>query len=1140
MLEFNKGYIVNNLYLNAVSMRRLAMCLAWMLVFAGVTVFVDQEKTSAVATIPNKLSYTSHTPIIIHNDTDFLSPGNGVTSGTGTALDPYIIEGWDIQVTLWHTSLSISGTSAHYVVRNCHINKWVSFSNASNGKLINNTFYDGNIGIYSSSHMFISENNFTNIKRFILNNMDDTVVMNNYLSMKLGGSLDVEDTRNTSFWNNTFINGGITLNWHWGNLGTIVIDLNNTVNGKPIRYYRNTPSLSINQSTSIGQLIIHNCTDLSLTNLNISNTSSAIQIGNTTNVHISHVNVSNSYNGIMLTNSNNVFIVNSSGWGNLAHGLELYTTSNSTFDNITLIRNGHGIAYWSGDHVVFTNSIIKWNVDGGLFQTTNTTFNNISSIENQLNGLEITYDNVVVGNSTFNGNGQGFVNYAVAEAFHVHNSSFTDNVNGIYTQKTNNIVISDCEFTSNNIGIYSRIATNASIANCTFNDSDIGIYDFASHNNHITRNSIGNSTHTYYSERISFLNQLIYQNDPDYENYSSIGEQCAIGQQGSEPLYTRSFNITNASWLSIQTIGDSDVIKLSTCLFLDGGYGNPKDGVTQAGEAIYSSDMDLQVDYPRDGTYLLRIFGSNITSSPAQFDLYVNVSCVNSTGVRLEWANTYVNENIICGNRIGIYSWDITSNCYIYHNNFFDNDIHAVDLEVDVWDNGILSGGNYWDNWTSPDINHDGYVDSPYAIYAGNRDKYPFADPWTVDNTAPVANAGPDQDVKQAEVIWLNGSSSSDNVGIVNYSWLIQRPNMSNITAYGANANITLLRVANYSVNLTVLDAAGNTDYDVAVVHVIDAGDPDANAGPDQTINQGDTVRFNGSQSTSTLQIANYTWSFEYNGSAVKLNGSLAQYKFFTVGNYSVTLNVTDIAGDSGHDTMTVIVRDSINPVAKAGADFTIGQGDICTFNGSRSTDNIGITNDTWNFEYNETAQNLYGAVSQFRFYTLGNYQINLTVRDSGGNIGSDVLVVTVVDNGKPLIIDYKPTGCNVSISTHIEVTFNEPMNTSTVEDSFSISPSITNVTYIWDDDNTTVLINSTILVPGTTYSITISGNSTDKNGNTLGTPFSWNFTTKPDGTQNPHSGNEKLIIILALIIIVIVIILIYYYKRRNMGKPLQ
>ena len=62
----------------------------------------------------------------------------------------------------------------------------------------------------------------------------------------------------------------------------------------------------------------------------------------------------------------------------------------------------------------------------------------------------------------------------------------------------------------------------------------------------------------------------------------------------------------------------------------------------------------------------------------------------------------------------------------VYNNNFIDNAIQAYNggsgnefyLAKPV-------GGNYWSDWTSPDVDYDGFVDSPY-VFTGGQDNLPW------------------------------------------------------------------------------------------------------------------------------------------------------------------------------------------------------------------------------------------------------------------------------------------------------------------------------------------------------------------------------------------------------------------------------
>jgi len=83
---------------------------------------------------------------------------------------------------------------------------------------------------------------------------------------------------------------------------------------------------------------------------------------------------------------------------------------------------------------------------------------------------------------------------------------------------------------------------------------------------------------------------------------------------------------------------------------------------------------------------------------------------------------------------------------------------------------------------------------------------------------------------------------------------------------------------------------------------------PTANAGLDQNVSVGDKVRFNASFSVITGSgTANYTWSFFYDGVDTKIYGAESSFTFEKVGEYVVTLNVTDGAGLS--DTDQAIIK---------------------------------------------------------------------------------------------------------------------------------------------------------------------------------------------------------------------------------------
>jgi len=88
---------------------------------------------------------------IIHIEgNDALNASNGVTSGSGTAQDPYFIEGWDINGTGNNSCIYIVNTTDHFIIKDCILfstNKAIYIENASNAEVENCDISDCNRGV---------------------------------------------------------------------------------------------------------------------------------------------------------------------------------------------------------------------------------------------------------------------------------------------------------------------------------------------------------------------------------------------------------------------------------------------------------------------------------------------------------------------------------------------------------------------------------------------------------------------------------------------------------------------------------------------------------------------------------------------------------------------------------------------------------------------------------------------------------------------------------------------------------------------------------------------------------------------------------------------------------------------------------
>lgn len=187
---------------------------------------------------------------------------------------------------------------------------------------------------------------------------------------------------------------------------------------------------------------------------------------------------------------------------------------------------------------------------------------------------------------------------------------------------------------------------------------------------------------------------------------------------------------------------------------------------------------------------------------------------------------------------------------------------------------------------------------------------------------------------------------------------------------------------------------------------------PIANAGSDQTVNEDTRVTFDGSASTDDVGIANYVWVF-MDGTLQTLTGKNPSYIFATPGAYTVTLNVTDAAGNWATDTVVITVSrvtqtdgtgqqttetgaakpDGTKPVANAGADKLAVEGNVVTFDAGDSSDSVGIVSYEWDFGDKTTGT---GRTITHTYNESGTFTVTLTVKDAAGNSQTNSITVTV------------------------------------------------------------------------------------------------------------------------------------------------
>jgi parallel beta-helix repeat protein len=296
---------------------------------------------------------------------------------------------------------------------------------------------------------------------------------------------------------------------------------------------------------------------------------------------------------------------------------------------------------------------------------------------------------------------------------------------------------------------------HSEIKDCNINYGSTGVSLQSSYNN-ITNNNVSlNSNHGLflsYSTGNNIIGNIAFSNNQDgiqvhYSDWNLIKENKVDHNSLGILIYMSNGNIVKSNNASYNSAGIQ---------------------IWSASESNNITDNILTFNTNR-GLWLDWSNGNNIT--------YNNISSNLAEGIRLSSSNG----NSITGNTIsnnGFFGFFLVSslNNRIYHNNIIDNADQAFDdtNTGNQWDNGYPSGGNYWSDWTTPDVmsgpnqdipGSDGIVDNPYVIDPDSRDYYPLVNP--VDTSPPtITNLQPPDASTTNDNTPMIGADYSDSSGI--------------------------------------------------------------------------------------------------------------------------------------------------------------------------------------------------------------------------------------------------------------------------------------------------------------------------------------------------------------------------------------
>ncbi len=377
--------------------------------------------------------------------------------------------------------LLLSSSNGNNITDNIALNNGngISLSASDRNNIINNTaslngedgielFYSNRNNITSNT---VSSNNFgIYLTESIQNSITDNYVSLHpyYYGILLYSSIGINLTGNTMFKNGIAIHGDLIEHWNTHNINT-----SNIINGKPVYYWKNQTSGTI--PIGAGQVILANCTNVSVENQDFTHGSIGIEIGYSSNINITGNNVSNNWGGIFLYKSdrNNIIENNAS---NERYGISLYYSNrnNITGNNFSSNR-WDGINLYESSYNNITGNNVSTNSNTGIILSSSS-YNNIT-------------ENKVLNNNRGIGIGESDMNNIIG------NNASSNEYDGIHLSNSDSNTIAGNNASSNKgygIDIFSSDGNNL-IGN-TFSSNKNGIRLRSSFDNYVYYNNFINNT----------------------------------------------------------------------------------------------------------------------------------------------------------------------------------------------------------------------------------------------------------------------------------------------------------------------------------------------------------------------------------------------------------------------------------------------------------------------------------------------------------------------------------------------------------------------------------------------------------------------------------------------------------------------
>ncbi|UCF08539.1 MAG: right-handed parallel beta-helix repeat-containing protein [Thermoplasmata archaeon] len=612
------------------------------------------------------------------------------------------------------------------------------------------------------------------------------------------------------------------------------------------------------------------------------------------------------------------------------YGLYAFASSgNDIADNI-FTNNWYGLYLvnsWTTWNNITDNNIYS-SKDVGIYLTgatrINITGNNISYNLNDaivLGGsqeINIT-DNVMIGNGI---NIYGF--FSPIEHWNTHEIDISNTLNGkpVYYLKNQtggaippgagqvilanctNITVENQNLSYGSVGVELGFSSNNHIVNnnITFNNRH-GIHLHHSHGNNITGNNVTNNNHIAYAYSTRGISIM-------YSNANNLANNNVSNNDWGTYLYN-----SNDNNISYNDFSFNDIWGITL-------YESHRNSFT-GDIACFSGEYGVRSIDAQDNTFI----NSTITNSVFYDFHFADNATLTAINTTFSKSNVYFDDTL----SVFTVKWFL----HVYLESTEGLPISGAEVEVtNITDdpaNGspFLTGSDGFVRWivlteyiqndtNGGDFGGDNKVYStPHNVTTTYNGITGYGEPEpTMDSSKlitivmdifkPIADAGLDDSVDEDDPYTFDGSGSTDNVDIANWTWDFGDGNRG----YGVAPTHTYTSSGLYVVVLNVTDPTGSWDTDIVDIFVNNVP-PTADAGDDRFGNEGEQLTFDGGGSydaPSDISSLIYLWDF---GDGNIGSGKMVNHTYEENGTYTVTLQVTDDDGAVDTDSITVMVNNT-------------------------------------------------------------------------------------------------------------------------------------------------------------------------------------------------------------------------------------